>query len=369
MTYHKSTLTHRLPITALVLLLTLFLAACGGAAEPTAAPAPTEPPQEPAAEPTEAPTMEEEPTAEEQEPAAEPTEAEGEAAGDVRIITHSFGDTEIEGVPQRIVALEWTYAEDLLALGIQPAGVADVAGYETWVNVEPALADSVVDVGTRQEPSLEAIAALEPDMIIGVQFRHEPIYADLSAIAPTLLFNPYPGEDGPDQYQEMRETFLTIAEAVQREDEAVQVLTEMEQTFTDAAALLDESGLENRQFALVQGFSSEGVPQVRLFTDNSMAVQILEQVGLENAWDGGFEVYGFSTVGIEGLANVQSANLLYVVQDDDNIFANQADNPVWNSLEFVQEERTYSLGGDTWLFGGPLSAELFVNQTVDLLTE
>src|SRR5690606_33639310 len=292
-----------------------------------------------------------------------------EATGDVRIITHSFGDTEIEGVPQRIVALEWTYAEDLLALGIQPAGVADVAGYETWVNVEPALADSVVDVGTRQEPSLEAIAALEPDMIIGVQFRHEPIYADLSAIAPTLLFNPYPGEDGPDQYQEMRETFLTIAEAVQREDEAVQVLTEMEQTFTDAAARLDESGLENRQFALVQGFSSEGVPQVRLFTDNSMAVQILEQVGLENAWDGGFEVYGFSTVGIEGLANVQSANLLYVVQDDDNIFANQADNPVWNSLEFVQEERTYSLGGDTWLFGGPLSAELFVNQTVDLLTE
>src|SRR5690606_21515856 len=125
MTYHKSTLTHRLPIAVLVLLLTLFLAACGGAAEPTAAPAPTEPPQEPAAEPTKAPTMEEEPAAEEQEPAAEPTQAEAEATGDVRIITHSFGDTEIEGVPQRIVALEWTYAEDLLALGIQPAGVAD----------------------------------------------------------------------------------------------------------------------------------------------------------------------------------------------------------------------------------------------------
>src|SRR5690606_28871868 len=155
MTYHKSTLTHRLPIAVLVLLLTLVLAACGGAAAPTAAPAPTEPPQEPAAEPPPAPTMADEPTALEQEPPAEPTEAEGEAAGDVRIITQAVGDTEIEGVPQRIVALEWTYAEDLLALGIQPAGVADVAGYETWVNVEPALADSVVDVGTRQEPSLE----------------------------------------------------------------------------------------------------------------------------------------------------------------------------------------------------------------------
>jgi ferric hydroxamate transport system substrate-binding protein len=84
------------------------------------------------------------------------------------------------------------YAENLLALGIQPVGVADIRGYQKYVNVQPSLAESVVDIGTRQEPSLEAIAQLKPDLILGVELRHQTIYDTLSAIAPTLLFNPYP---------------------------------------------------------------------------------------------------------------------------------------------------------------------------------
>ena len=281
---------------------------------------------------------------------------------------HALGETELAGVPTRVVALEWTYVEDLLAVGVQPVGVADVAGYRKWVNVEPTLADDVVDVGTRQEPSLEKIAELEPDLIIGVQFRHEPVYQDLSAIAPTLIFNPYPGEDGPNQYEEMKQTFQTIATAVGRADEGQAVLNDMQATFDQAAATLEEAGDAGSEFVLAQAFTSEGAPQIRLFTDNSMAVQVLQQLGLENAWDDGFQQYGFSTVGIEALAEVESANFFYVVQADDDVFAEQSDNPVWSSLEFVQEERTYPLGGDTWLFGGPLSNELLAEKVVSLLT-
>ncbi len=50
-------------------------------------------------------------------------------------------------IPSRIVALGWVYIEDLLALGIQPIGVADIEGYQKFVNIEPQLAESVVDVG------------------------------------------------------------------------------------------------------------------------------------------------------------------------------------------------------------------------------
>ncbi|MGB3760615.1 MAG: ABC transporter substrate-binding protein, partial [Rivularia sp. (in: cyanobacteria)] len=66
--------------------------------------------------------------------------------------------------PSRVVALGWVYVEDLLALGIQPVGVADIEGYQKFVNIQPQLAASVVDVGTRAEPNLEAIAQLEPDL-------------------------------------------------------------------------------------------------------------------------------------------------------------------------------------------------------------
>ena len=292
------------------------------------------------------------------------------SGSETRAIEHALGSLELEGIPERIVVLEWTYAEDLLALDVQPIGVADVEGYRKWVNVEPALSDDVADVGTRQEPSLEAIAALEPDLIIGVQFRHEPIYDELSDIAPTLVFNPYPGEDGPNQLEEMEQTFLAIAAAVGREEQGQDVLAALDEAYEVARAELEEAGHTGREFVLTQAFTSQDVPQLRLFTDNAMAVQILEAIGLENAWDAGLEQYGFSTVGVEALANVQDVDFFYVVQDDDNVFENQLrENAVWRNLAFVREERAYPLGGDTWLFGGPLSAELVVDKIVSLLLD
>lgn len=291
-------------------------------------------------------------------------------AGGPRSIEHAMGTTEIKGTPQRIVVLEWTYAEDLLALGVQPAGVADVEGYHTWLNIEPELSADVVDIGTRQEPSLEAITALEPDLIIGVQFRHEPIYDTLSSIAPTLIFNPYPEDQTITQFDEMQTTFMTIAEAVDRVDEGTAVLDEMQASFDEARAELEAADALGNEFLLVQAFTVEDTPQMRVFIDSSMAAQILESIGLTNAWEGEFDIYGYNTIGVEALTEVDDASFLYVVQAEDDVFANQwADNPVWNGLGFVEEGRTYPLGGDTWLFGGPLSAELVADTVVAALTQ
>ncbi len=63
--------------------------------------------------------------------------------------------------PQRVVALEWLPAELLLALGVTPYGVADIPNYRLWVN-EPALPDSVIDVGLRTEPNLELLTQMKP---------------------------------------------------------------------------------------------------------------------------------------------------------------------------------------------------------------
>lgn len=288
--------------------------------------------------------------------------------GDTETIEHSLGNTTIESTPQRVVALEWTYAEALLALGIQPVGVADKDGYERWVKAEPALNDSVADVGTRQEPSLEQIAGLEPDLIIGVEFRHEQIHDRLSEIAPTLVFNPYPPQEGPDQYGEMTQTFRTIADAVDREESAEQVLSDLDATYERARQDIEQAGAAGQPIVLAQAFTQEGSPTLRLFTDNAMAIAILEQVGLENAWTEGFETYGFSTVGLEALQRVEHASFLYVAQpDDDPVNQTWSEDPTWRNLTFVQEDRVHPLGGDVWLFGGPLSAEYLVDATVDRL--
>lgn len=287
------------------------------------------------------------------------------------VLEDSVGTTVLDAPATRVVALEWTYAEDLVAVGVQPIGVADIPGYRTWVSVEPGLDADVTDVGTRQEPSLEAIAALEPDLIVGVRFRHAPILEQLQAIAPTLLFDPYPGEGGPTQLEEMEATFRTIAAAVGQSTSANAVVDALHDTYGSASEALEAAGVAGKRILLVQAFSSQNVPQIRVFTDNAMAVGILEEIGLQNAWPGAYAQFGFDTVEVEGLAPVSDADaFLYVVQQSDDVFAGTlATNPLWRNLGFVAGERAYALGGDTWLFGGPLSAQLFARRVVDLLRE
>lgn len=278
-----------------------------------------------------------------------------------RLIRHVAGETCVSEEAQRVVALEWTYVEDVLALGVQPVGIADIKGYTSWVKIPVELSEEVVDVGTRQEPNLELITSLNPDLIIAAGFRTAQNYDELSAIAPTIVFNPYPEDLTVSQYDEMLNTFQTIAAALNREAEAEDVLQGMTDHFEAAAAALEEAGRGEESFILSQGWNTDNLATFRLFTDNAMAVQILEQIGLENAWDDAPQLYGYTEIGIEGFAelNDRDFNFFYVAQDADNdIFA---DSPLWSGLNFVQNERDYWLGGDAWLFGGPLSAQVLVD--------
>lgn len=66
---------------------------------------------------------------------------------------------------RRIVGLEWLPVELLLALGIKPYGIADIANYNLWVN-EPALPAGVIDVGLRTEPNLELLTQMKPSFLV-----------------------------------------------------------------------------------------------------------------------------------------------------------------------------------------------------------
>ena len=279
------------------------------------------------------------------------------------------GKVTLDKPAKKVVVLEWTYAENLLALGMQPAGMADIESYNDYVNIEPQLDDTVVDVGTRQEPNLEAIAAIEPDLIIGVDFRHTAMLSDLESIAPTVIFNPYPEDDSIDLYEEMETTFNEMAKAVGKEDKAKEVLADLETVYEEKAAEVEAANLKTKDTILTLAYTGAQAPEIRVFTPNSMASIILEKIGLKNVHQPDqFEVFGSSTFNVEGLTKYENANYMYTVPDTDNIYENQLKgNAVWENLAFVKENRTYDLGADTWLYGGPLSAETLVNQITDVL--
>ncbi|WP_240339649.1 ABC transporter substrate-binding protein [Halobacillus ihumii] len=296
--------------------------------------------------------------------------AESEPERSVTIDT-GMGEQTIQGVPKRVVVLEWTYVEHMLPLGIEPVGVSDVEGYNKWINVGEPLSESTKDVGTRAEPNLEAIARLKPDLIIGAKYRHETIIEELESIAPTVLFAPYSEEGVDDQYQHMLNEFDAVAKIFDKQEEAEEVKQELDQTFKEQGKRIEEAGLSDIEAVVTQAFTSQNSPIMRLFTDNSVVAGVLEQMGVENAVETAQpEIYGFISTSVEALQNYQNSHFFYLVQKDDNIFTNQfADNPAWTNLEFVKEDRTYKLPGDMGTFAGPLSAERLAIEVADTLVE
>ncbi|KWX75511.1 Fe3+-citrate ABC transporter substrate-binding protein [Paenibacillus riograndensis] len=302
--------------------------------------------------------------------AAATNEGSATAAGPI-VLKDAKGEVKLDKPAQKVVVLEWTFTEDVIALGVQPVGNADNENYKLYVTSEAPLDAGVTDVGTRSEPNLETIASLKPDLIIANTDNHEAIYDQLKAIAPTLILGLYPPEGQGDQYAEMVNIFRTIAAAVGKTAEGDKVLADLDAHYADAKTKLAAAGKEGLNYVLTQAYSYQNAATMRLFTDNSLAVQTLDRIGLKNDWKPEkFEMYGFTTSTVEALPVVKDTNLLYIVQKDDDIFSKELkDNSVWNGLNFVKEKRTFGLASTTWVFGGPVSSKVLVDEVVNTLTK
>lgn len=105
----------------------------------------------------------------------------GTEAGTVSV-THSLGTTEVPSDPQRIVVMDMGALDTIHTLGAGDAVVgvpqASVPSFlQDYADVE--------NVGTLQEPDLEAIARLDPDLIV-LGGRSATHYETLSAAYPTV---------------------------------------------------------------------------------------------------------------------------------------------------------------------------------------
>ncbi|MDV6012744.1 iron-siderophore ABC transporter substrate-binding protein [Haloechinothrix sp. LS1_15] len=295
------------------------------------------------------------------------TADEAGADGEITVNT-ARGEVALDEQATNVISLEYSATENLLALGVEPVGVADTEGYQEWVSAAGAeLPDGVTDVGTRQEPSIESIRALEPDLIVSDDERLAENYDQLSEIAPVLAFDP----TADPELETMRTNFTELATAVGREDEAADVLEALEERIAETGERLAEAGAEGATFALAQGFSEEGAPTIRLFTSEAMAAMLLEEAGLHNGWQGDPDEWGMTTVGVESLTQIEDdATFLYVSLPGDDPFAGElSDNAVWQDLPFVAEDRVAALDPGTWLFGGPLSAMMLLDESASAIAD
>lgn len=105
-------------------------------------------------------------------------------------LDHKYGQVTIEKKPIRIVSVGHSDHDDILSFGIKPLTVRDWYGnqpYGVWPWAQTQLGDSKPLVLAPRIIDYEAIAALNPDLIIGVtSAMDEKEFKKLNAIAPTL---------------------------------------------------------------------------------------------------------------------------------------------------------------------------------------
>ena len=257
-------------------------------------------------------------------------------------VSTAFGDVTVEEEPTRVVALGWSDAETALALGVQPVGASDwlaVGGNGLGEWVEEGY-DEDPEIIETLEPSFEAIAALEPDLILdtrssGTQERYDL----LSEIAPTIG---QPEGVGPYQTTWQQQLDL-VGQALGKTDEAADLEAEVEQAFTDAAA--ENPGFEGTEVA-VGAYTSEGFGA---YVSGDARVAFMEQLGFQNKQaieDQATENF-FIPVSEEQL-NLLDAELTVVFP----IFVEASEftgNPLWLALPSVQEGRAVVLDDTTVL--------------------
>lgn len=138
------------------------------------------------------------------------------------------GPAEIER-PERVVVFDIAALDTIEALGVMPVGVPDNLFAFPWLDT---VKESAEPVGTLFEPNFEAVAALEPDLIV-IGGRSASQFDALSAIAPTIDMTI---SGGGSLAGDARARLLAYGTLFGKEDAAAELAAGLDQALADARA-------------------------------------------------------------------------------------------------------------------------------------
>lgn len=294
-----------------------------------------------------------------------PTRAGSEGGAFPATIDTAFGEITLEATPQRIVALGWGDAETALSLGVQPVGASDWLafggeGVGPWAE---GLYDTAPTIIETLEPSYEAIAALEPDLILDVKSSgDQDRYDRLSQIATTVGV-----PSGGENYLTTPEQQLTmIATALGVPDAADALQREIDSLFAEAASHHEQwDGLS----VAAATRTSEGWGA---YVDGTERVEFLERLGFVQspaiaelpATATGFSV-DISAEQLDLLdADLLVAFPIYIETTE------ISEDPQWQAIPAVADGRAIVLEGDlssAYSLGSVLSTKYAVEKMVPLI--
>ena len=131
-------------------------------------------------------------------------------------IEDNHGVQAVPATPERVIATDNRLFQTLSEWGIELiAAPVNLIAADNPYKTDA----SIVNLGSHAEPDLEAVVAVEPDLILNGQ-RFAQYYADLAALAPEAAIVELDPREGEPFDAELRRQVTVLGEIFDREDEA-----------------------------------------------------------------------------------------------------------------------------------------------------
>ncbi|KQN78429.1 iron-siderophore ABC transporter substrate-binding protein [Devosia sp. Leaf64] len=269
-----------------------------------------------------------------------------------REITHAMGVTDVPDNPQRIVVLTNEGTEALLAVGIKPVGAVKSWLGDPWYDHIAADMTDVVVLGEESAVNLEVLVSLEPDLILGTKLRHEAIYDQLSAIAPTVISERLRGD--------WKVNMALYTDAAGKGEEGKAALAKFD---ARVAALHDELGASLDEKISIARFMSG---QTRIMFKDSFSGLILSELGFQRPASQDKDEFA-EEITKERIPEFEGDRLItFTYETGNGEGATQATDwtadPLWQNLAVVKAGKVHEVSDAVWnTAGGIIAANLLLD--------
>lgn len=314
-----------------VAVVALLLAGCGG----SAAPAPEAAAERPAVSRDVAPL----------EPALTVTDPRG-------------ATVTVPAPPTRIVCLTGLCDDMVVELGLTPVGTSTPALLKNPVLLGDRAAQVPTVAGSFGSEDVESIAALRPDLVIGLGGVHEPLRAAIERFAPLWLVQPTTWEESVGYLRDLGSLTGRTAEATAGE-------LRFRTTLADGVEQARATGKADRKVLLMYGSADTiGVDTTDTVNGNLLAT-LYDYPFVPR----GADVETASTYSVEEILaqapDVVFAFSLLFSSADRTLTDQLAANPVWAQVPAVQQGNVHEMDPRLWGSGrGTRSLGAIVTQSL-----
>lgn len=259
--------------------------------------------------------------------------------------------------PKRIVAMEYSFLGDLMAVGLTPVGIADDNKPETIIPEFSEHLGAYTSVGSRYQPSLEAIADLKPDLIIADKERHAVIEDSLNQIAPAVIL-----KSRGETYEENLQTAQLVGHLVHQDEKMTHAIESHLHHLGQIKAKLTATPMRDKsvQFAII---SDKGM---WLHGPSSYAGSLLTQLGIKSPIPNQTQ-QAYIPTSLEQLVAADPDWLLIGRYNDHTAFDDWKTSPLFQQLTAVKNNQVIEVDPNYWALNRSMqSAEHIANKVLEI---